>query len=83
VTNKNNPIVLDEVFWPGAAYSHQAWLSQDLQYLYLNDELDENGIKPTTTYVIDVADPANASLVGSFTNGNTAVGHNLYTKGRT
>lgn len=79
VTNKNAPVVLDEVFWPGAEYSHQVWLSQDLQYAYLNDELDEDGVKPTTTYVIDVSNPANASLVGSFHNGNTAVGHNVYT----
>jgi choice-of-anchor B domain-containing protein len=79
VTNKNAPVVLDEVFWPGAQYSHQVWLSPDLQLAYLNDELDENGIKTTTTYVINVADPSNAFLVGSFTNGNQAVGHNNYT----
>lgn len=79
VTNKSAPVVLKEVFWPGAQYSHQVWLSPDLQFAYLNDELDENGVKPTTTYVINVADPVNAFLVGSFTNGNQAVGHNNYT----
>jgi choice-of-anchor B domain-containing protein len=79
VTNKANPVVLKEIFWSGAQFSHQVWLSPDLKYAYLNDELDENGVKPTTTYVINVEDPANAFLVGSFTNGNEAVGHNLYT----
>jgi choice-of-anchor B domain-containing protein len=80
VTNKAAPTVLDEVFWPGAQYSHQVWLSPDLRYAYLNDELDEDGTLPTTTYVIDVVDPADALLVGSFTNGNGSVGHNLYTR---
>src|SRR5688572_2851863 len=80
VTNKASPVVLKEIFWSGAQYSHQVWLSSDLKYAYLNDELDENGIKPTTTYVIDVQTPANAFLVGSFHNGNPAIGHNLYTR---
>lgn len=81
VTNKSNPVVLDEVFWSQAAYSHQVWLSEDRQFAYLNDELDENGGSITTrTYVMNVADPSSAFLVGSFTNGNEAVGHNLYVK---
>jgi choice-of-anchor B domain-containing protein len=79
VTDKANPVVLTEVFWSGAEFSHQVWLSTDLKYAYLDDEFDEGGVNPTTTYVIDVQDPANAFLVGSFHNGNTAVGHNLYT----
>ena len=81
VTNKSNPVVLDTVFYPNPAYSHQGWLSEDRQYFYLGDELDENGSIGTRTHVIDVSDPNNAFSVGPFTNGNTAVGHNLYTVG--
>lgn len=82
VTNKANPILLKEVFWPNSRYSHQAWLSPDLQYLYLNDELDEgNTVNGTTTYIINVSDPANAFYVGAFNSGNPAIGHNLYTRG--
>jgi choice-of-anchor B domain-containing protein len=81
VTDKSNVVVMKEVFWGNAAYSHQAWLSPDRQYLYLNDEIDEqNSGLDTTTYVMDVADPDNAFLVGSFTNGKPAIGHNLYTR---
>ena len=82
LTNKNNIQTMDEVFWSNAAYSHQAWLSPDRQYLYLNDELDEGnfGIR-TTTHVVDVSDPNNASLVATFDNNNKATGHNLYTRG--
>jgi choice-of-anchor B domain-containing protein len=79
VTNKSNIYTRDTVFYSNAAYAHQAWLSPDRQYAYLNDELDENGTLPTTTYVMDISDLNNASLTATFTNGNRAIGHNLYT----
>ncbi|MCY3001011.1 MAG: choice-of-anchor B family protein, partial [Planctomycetota bacterium] len=80
VTNKSNITLIREVYWPGAAYSHQCWVSDDRQYLYLDDELDEPSVA-TTVYVMNISNLATASLVGSFTNGNTAIGHNLYVKG--
>jgi len=80
VTNKSNPQVIGQVYWPNRAYSHQGWLSEDRQYFYMGDELDEDGSLPTTTYVINVADPDNAFYVTSFTNGNSAITHNCYVK---
>lgn len=79
VTDKSNTTVMCQVTLPNASYSHQAWLSEDYQYLYVNDESDEPPL-PTTTYIIDVSDLNNAFLAGSFTNGNPAIGHNLYVK---
>jgi choice-of-anchor B domain-containing protein len=81
VTDKSNIDDLSRLVYFGGAYSHQAWLSEDRQYLYLNDELDEDGSLPTTTFVIDVSDLEAPDLVNVFDNGNTAVGHNLYVKG--
>jgi choice-of-anchor B domain-containing protein len=81
VTDKSNPVHVGQVAWPGAAYSHQAWLSEDGELLFVDDELDEKGGFPTTTYVIDVSDIAQPTFAGSFTNGNLAIGHNLYVKG--
>ncbi|MFT7669098.1 MAG: choice-of-anchor B domain-containing protein [Planctomycetota bacterium] len=80
VTDKSNMFVLAQFHYSNAAYSHQAWLSADKQHLYLNDELDEDGSIPTTTHVIDVSDLSSPFAVGSFTNGNQAIGHNLYTR---
>lgn len=84
VTNKASITLLKEVYWPTAAYSHQCWISDDRQYCYIDDELDEPNV-PTTTYVVDISGILNttpqAFLAGSFTNGNTAVNHNLYVKG--
>ncbi len=81
VTNKNNIIVMDNLQYSNGAYSHQGWLSDDMQYFYLGDELDENGSLPTTTIVIDVSNLNNTFEATTFTNGNQSIGHNLYTKG--
>ncbi|MFK7961517.1 MAG: choice-of-anchor B family protein [Phycisphaerales bacterium] len=79
VTDKSNPVVIDEFIYPQGGYSHQAWLSEDRQYLYLNDELDEDDFNlETTIHVFNVGDPANVDYLGTFGNGNAAVGHNLY-----
>ena len=82
VTDKSSLQVLDQAYWPSAAYSHQAWLNEDRTKLYLNDELDEQdfGLE-TTIHVFDVSDPANVVHEGAFTSGNDAVGHNLYVRG--
>lgn len=82
VTNKNNIQVLRRIQYSQAGYSHQCWLSEDLQTLYLDDELDENGYRKTTTHVFDVSDPGNPIEIGSFTNDSIAIGHNLYAKGQ-
>lgn len=81
VTDKNDIDVLANVFYSNPAYSHQAWLSPDRQYLYLNDELDEDGVFPSTTIIFDVSDLENPFEVSTATNGNPAITHNVYTKG--
>ena len=81
VTNKANPIVLSEIGYADSFFSHQGWLSEDRQYFYLGDELDQlNGIDDTVTRVFDVSDPANPTFVSEFSNGVDAVSHNMYTK---
>lgn len=81
VTNKANIVPLANVFWPNPGYSHQAWPSSDLKYLFINDELDEDNYNlPTRTIVFDIQNLSNPVYLGSFTNGNLAVGHNLYVK---
>ena len=81
VTNKSNIQVLDQVYYPNSAYSHQGWLSPDLQYFYLGDEIDEDGVTPSTTHMFDVSNPSNVTYAGAFNNGLKASTHNLYTAG--
>ena len=83
VTNKANPVQLSYTTYPNARYCHQGWLDEQSQYFYINDELDEGAtVTVTTTIVIDVTNLAAPTYVSSFTNGNPAVGHNLFVKGR-
>lgn len=81
VTNKSNIVSFSQLIYPNGQYSHQGWLSDDRQYFYLNDELDEGNLGiPTTTFVFDVNNLAAPVLVNDFTNGVAAIGHNLYVK---
>jgi len=82
VTNKSNMFLVSRYFYSTPAYSHQGWLSEDRQYFYLNDELDESNQGYTTrTRVIDVSDIDSPFQAGWFTTGSSAIDHNLYTKG--
>lgn len=72
------------IFSHPAEFSHQGWLSPDRRYVYLGDEAHEHEGTlgtPTTTRVIDVSDLTSPIQVATFTNGNTATDHNLYTLG--
>ncbi len=78
VTNKSNLFVRDVLQYPQASYSHQAWVSPDRQFLYLNDELDEGNGRPTRTHVIDISDLDDLQSLGFVEGNTTAIGHNLY-----
>ncbi len=81
VTNKANLIDLSHINYSGAVYSHQCWPTPDMHYLYLDDELDEYyGYTTTLTKVFDITNLSNPIELPGFGNGNTAIGHNLYTK---
>lgn len=78
VTDKNNPYIIKSVTYPNVGYTHQSWISEDLKYMYLDDEFDETTYGLTTrTLVFDVENLENAAYASSYTNGNTAIDHNL------
>ncbi|MEY4119007.1 MAG: hypothetical protein RLZZ116_2335 [Planctomycetota bacterium] len=82
VTNKAAPVQLSYTTYPNARYCHQGWLDEQQQYFYINDELDEgNTVTVTTTIVLDVTNLSAPTFAGTFTNGNAAVGHNLFVRG--
>ena len=62
VTDKQNIILMDRYVYPSSRYSHQAWLSEDRQYLFLDDEADETSLGISSrTHVIDISDLNNLS----------------------
>jgi choice-of-anchor B domain-containing protein len=70
------------IFSHPASYSHQGWLSEDRDYLYFDDEVDEGATgNPTLTRVIDIQDLTNPTQVAAFSNTTAARDHNLYTVG--
>ncbi|UCE59407.1 MAG: choice-of-anchor B family protein [Phycisphaerales bacterium] len=65
-----------------AVLCQQGRLSPDRHYLYVADELDEgmDPLRTTTTRMVDVSDLSNPVQVATFTNGNSASDHHVYTR---
>ncbi len=84
VTDKDNIFVVAEMQHTNNNYSHQGWLTEDFQYFYLNDELDEqNTGSTTTTRIIDVSNLSSPFQAGTCTTGSSSIDHNLYIQGDT
>ncbi len=67
VTDKSNIFQIGENVYDELGYTHQGWLSEDRQLLYVNDELDVcQLVVLTNTSVFDVSVPANPSLLCAF-----------------
>ncbi|SNS49590.1 choice-of-anchor B domain-containing protein [Ekhidna lutea] len=64
-----------------AQYTHQGWLTEDHKYFLSNDELDEYYLsRNTRTFIWDVQDLDNPTLLGYYEHGTQAIDHNLYVK---
>ena len=79
VTNKSTPTLIKSITYPNLGYTHQAWISEDLKYMYLDDEFDETTYNlPSRTILFNVESLEDAHYVTNYTNGNTSIDHNLY-----
>lgn len=80
-TNKAAPVKIATATYPNIGYCHQGWVSDDLKYLYVDDEFDEGNLNvPTRSLVFNVQDPYHPTFVGTFTSGEMATDHNQYWK---
>lgn len=82
VTDKATPIMLSRIGYPAASYVHQGWLSEDHQYFYQNDELDELGGKVgnTSTMIWDLTELGDPQMVKIYEAKTKVIDHNLYVK---
>lgn len=82
VSNKDSTYTIAKSSYAGRSYAHQGWLTEDQQYFLLGDELDENrlGIN-TRTYIWDVSDLDNPTMIGTNDATTSSIDHNLYVKG--
>lgn len=83
VTDKDNPIALSTAEYPNAGYTHQGWLTENQEFFYVNDELDEvSGEQSRTrTMIFDVRDLDDPILVQEMMGTTAASDHNLYVQG--
>lgn len=79
VTNPAQTIPLSKATYPGSAYVHQGWLTEDQAFFVQNDELDESAFSTTTTtYIWDVSDLDDPILISRFESDVVSIDHNLY-----
>lgn len=83
VTNKRRPLMLSSMGYPGSAYSHQGWLTEDQAQFLHGDELDELGSGHTTrTMIWDLRYLTDPRLRGQYFATTPATDHNMYVKRR-
>jgi choice-of-anchor B domain-containing protein len=82
VTPGETPTLISETPYPGAAYMHQGWLTEDHANLLSGDELDElvHGHR-TRTGVWDLSSLAAPVFTGHFTHETPSTDHNLFIAG--
>jgi choice-of-anchor B domain-containing protein len=82
MSDKDNPSTIAVAEYPNTAYTHQGWLSEDHNWFYMNDELDEMNriVDRTRTLVWDMSDLDEPVLVNEFYHSNGASDHNLYVR---
>ncbi|MBJ89277.1 MAG: sodium:calcium exchanger [Woeseia sp.] len=82
VTEPEAPVQLSQTPYSGAEYIHSGWWSEDKQFLFVHDELDEYYLGlPTTLRTFSMADLANPALVGTWEGSTNAIDHNGFVRG--
>ncbi len=82
ITDKSNPIRINSITYTNGGYSHQGFLSEDHEYFFLGDELDELKYgAPTQTRIFDLTSLSNPTLHVNYFGGVNAIDHNGYIKG--
>jgi hypothetical protein len=82
VTDPSNPVRLSHVPYPNSRYTHSGWWSEDKQYLFVQDELDERDRGLVTTLrVFSISDLRNPTLAGTWTGPTRAIDHNGFVRG--
>ena len=82
VTDKANPEKISSITYSNGGYTHQGFLSEDQQYFFLGDELDELRFgSPTQTRIFDLTRLSNPLLHFTYFASVNAIDHNGYAKG--
>jgi choice-of-anchor B domain-containing protein len=82
ITNASNPVQLSDTPYLNAGYVHSGWWSEDKQFVFVHDELDErrSGL-PTTLRIFSVANLAAPVQAGTWSGPTNAIDHNGFVRG--
>ncbi|MDH5621395.1 MAG: choice-of-anchor B family protein [Gammaproteobacteria bacterium] len=82
ITMPSTPRRISQVPYSNSGYTHSGWPSEDQQFLFVQDELDERdrGLS-TTLRVFSIANLAAPALAGSWTGPTRAIDHNGFVRG--
>ena len=79
MSNKSAPVQLSRTTYTDSAYAHQGWLSDDHEFFFMNDELDEPNTAPNTrTHIWDVKQLGSPQYLGFYEANLSTKDHNLY-----
>jgi choice-of-anchor B domain-containing protein len=82
ITNASSPARLSRTPYTSARYVHSGWPSEDQQYLFVHDELDERNVGLNTTVrVFSLANLAVPVSAGTWTGTTNAIDHNGFVRG--
>jgi hypothetical protein len=82
ITNTNNPVRLSRTGYTNNQYVHSGWWSEDKQYVFVHDELDErNAGLNTTLRAFSLSDLGSPVAAGTWTGPTRAIDHNGFVRG--
>lgn len=82
ITNSSSPVRLSRTNYSNVAYIHSGWWSEDKQFLFVHDELDERDFGLSTTLrVFSLADLGAPIAAGTWTGPTRAIDHNGFVRG--
>jgi choice-of-anchor B domain-containing protein len=82
VTDPGNPVKLSSTGYPSSGYVHSGWWSRNRDFVFVQDELDEqqHGLN-TTLRVLDISDLTQPVLAGQYVGPTKAIDHNGFALG--
>jgi len=84
ITVASSPVQLSRTSYPNRGYTHSGWPSEDKQFLFVHDELDEQSLGlPTTLRTLSLANLSAPTLVSTWSAPATqrAIDHNGFVRG--
>ncbi len=81
-TDSNSTSELRNTSYNEVAYTHSGWFSEDKQYAFVHDELDERNFSLNTRVMIfDISSLTAPVLAGIWSSNNGTIDHNGYVRG--